>query len=236
MIRIRIDSSQFKSSANKISEALNTTVGPSSVNSIARAAGSIAAKEFIKSINRTARSDKKTFHHLYEWSAVGSDKDRLFTVKKTVSGGKVNLDIVFKKSKKPVPIARQLRQPGKTGKSVVRQSIFRNKAEAMEKGRGANWTAKRNVVFLGNGSLIFKRKGTVFNISNVGGSQTTGALERFTKKWEIGMAPAAIEKSKLFNKIESSVARSMSGSNASAATVRSAIKEVCASYDLGREF
>lgn len=236
MIRIKMNSAAFKSETEKIMSSLNSTVSVSNVNEIAKAAGSIAMKEFIKSLNREARANKSQYHHIYEWGEVGRDEARLFKVKKTVSGGKANLDISLKKSKKKVPIAKELLRPGKTGKIVTRTSVFRDKAMIMETGKPVSWVSKRTVAFVNNRSILFKAKGTAFNNLHPGGTRVTGSLERYARKWEVsGMAESAMEKSKIFSKIEKDVAKTLSGTAPSASEIRKCIKTVCQQYDIKGE-
>jgi hypothetical protein len=126
-----------------------------------------------------------------------------------------------------------LSRAGKTGKSVTRRSIFKDKAAVMESGQSISWTAVRNVVFLSNGKLIFKRKGTVFNQLYTGGSEVKGALERFSQKWENGMASSAIDKSRLFYKLEKDIAKTMSQPKVKSGDIRKCIRTTCDLYDMG---
>ena len=238
MIRFNIDQEKISGDIEKIVSGLNGIPSTQNVSNMSRAVGSIAAKEFLKSLDTTARSAPRKFHHLYEWNEVGKSNSRLVSAKRVVSGNSIVVDLKFKKSKKKVPIAPRLTEPNETtGKSVTRRSIFKNKAEFMESGQSANWIAKRNVVMLQDDKLIFKRKGTVFNINRPGGNATTGSLDRYAKKWEGGMANSAIDKSRLFQKIETDLAKTLSKTGASSSDIRACIKSVCDKYDAGsREF
>lgn len=232
MIRIKLDDNSLKRQITGVIKSMNSTTSSPNINSVAKAVSSIAAQEFIKSLNRQARVSKSEFHHLYEWGEVGKDSARLVVARRKVSGGNAMVDLVFKKSVKKVPIAAALTKPGKTGKSVVRTSVFKNKAEFMESGSPAHWTAKRNVVFMNGKKIMFKHAGTNFVIKNPGGRQTTKSLEKYSKKWESGMANAAIEKSRIFNKIEKDVAKTLSMPKPSVAEIRRCIKIVCESYEV----
>jgi hypothetical protein len=233
MIHFKIDQRRFNEEVSSLLSELNHIPNADNTNRIARAVGSIAAKEFVKSLNKTARSTKSEFHHLYEWKEVGKDDARLFRVKRVASAKSVEVKILLKKSTKQVPVAKQLTTPGKTGKVVTRRSVFKNKAEVMESGKSISWVANRNVVFLGNGKLIFKRKGTVFNKPYAGGSEVKGALERFTNKWESGMAAGAIDKSKLFYKLEKDIAKTMSQPKIKSGDIKKCIRTTCDLYDMG---
>jgi len=236
MIHFKLDETKFQSEIKKITESLGSIPQAQNTNTIARAVGSIAAKEFIKNLNMQAKATPLQFHHLYEWGEVGKDSSRLIKAKRNVSNGNATIELIFKPSKKKVPIAQALKTPGKTGKSVTRSSVFRNKAEFMESGKPSQpWTAKRNIVFLNGNQMIFRKKGTVFTIASPGGKATTNSLERYVKKWENGMAQGAIEKSKIFNKLEKNIAKTLSGSNPSSSNIRSTIKSVCDTYNISGE-
>jgi hypothetical protein len=237
MIRIKIDNRRLQSETNKLLKTLDDIPKKQNQANIARAAGSIVAKEFVKDLNRVARSSHKSFHHLYEWEAVGVDGQRLVKFKRRVAGNKAEIDFIFKKSKKKVPIHPKLAEPGKTGKRVTRRSIFKNKAEFMESGRAANyWTAKRNIVFMRGDKIIFKRTGTRIKIRNPGGAATSKALTNYAKEWQSSGKPrAAVEKSKLFFALEKEIARVMSGPSPTSTNVRAAIRDMCNFYDVKGE-
>lgn len=237
MIRFNVNEERLNFQINELMSQLNNIPNKQNKANISRAIGSITAKEFVNSLNKTARSNPSQFHHLYEWKEVGKDSARLVTAKRSISGDNIHIDLSFKKSKKAVPVARALLTPGKTGKSVVRKSVFKNKAEFIENGRSANWTASRNVVFMSNGSMIFKRKGTVFNVSAPGGRAAKGGLQRYAKRWQNGMAASAVDKSRLFPKLEKDIAKTLSMSTSSSGEIRACIKKICDMYDAGsREF
>lgn len=226
-----MDQDQFKSEMDNITSNLKNISNKENISNISRAIGSIVAKESVKSLNAVAKADRSQYHHLYEWNQNGRDSARLVKAKRVVKGSSINIEFVFKKSNTKVPVSKKLSRPGRTGKFVSRNSVFKNKAEVIESGRSVSWTAKRNVVFLSNNSIVFKKKGTVFNISNPGGTAAHGALTRFSKKWESGMANGAIEKSKLFIKIEKDIAKTMSMENFKSSDIRDCIKIVCNQYD-----
>lgn len=235
MIRFKINTHEFNAQVKKVTSAISDLPNAQNVSNMSRAVASIAAQEFVKSLNREARSIPKTYHHLYEWNKTGVDSQRLFRVKRVSSGNRSSVEINLKPSRTQVPLAKQLTTPGKTNKSVTRRSVFKNKAEVMERKRGTKaWVAQRNIVFLGNGSLIFKKKGfKMRGVRSPGGPATTYALRNYAKRWQGGMAIGAVDKSRIFKKIEDRVAETLSGSNPTSTSVRSVIKEVCSSYDIG---
>ena len=158
---------------------------------------------------------------------------RLFTLKRDGTGefGKISLEIKFLKSRIPVPVPQSLSMPGKTGKSVVRKSIFKDKASVMESGRGSSWKAKRNIVFQSsNGEIIFRKKGTSINISNIGGSATTKALENFSEKWQATTAKSVIDNCDLIPALEQGIAQVLNSNRPSKTMVNKKIETICVKY------
>lgn len=235
MIRFKFNTHVFNAEVRRVTSSINDMKNAQNIANMSRAVASISAKEFVKSLNREARNNPSMYHHLYEWRKVGADTQRLYRVKRVASGNKASVEILLKPSKSTVPIAPELRRPGKTGKSVTRRSVFKNKAEVMEgRRRTKSWVAQRNIVFLGNGSLIFKRQGFKMpGRTNVGGRMTTYALRNYAKRWQGGMAASAVDKSRIFPKIEKEVARVLSTKDASPTKVRAGIKMICDQYDIG---
>jgi len=238
MILIKLDDNDFKVKSKKLMDSLEGIPTKQNTKNIARAVGSIAAKDFIKSLNRTSRSSKSEFHHLYEWGEVGKDSARLFKLKRSVSGSDIQINVILKKSKKRVPIARGLKKQGISGKNVTKSYIFKDKAEIMESGKPIRWIAKNNIVFLKNGKsgpLVFRGRGTVIENKFPGGRNTTNSLQKYIKKWETGMAQSAINKSKIFNKLELDISKTLKKEGYTSSEIIKCIKDVCDKYDIKGE-
>ena len=90
---------------------------PTVLEEIGNAVFTMSAKSFVRAMNIEAKASPKMYHHVYEWGKVGSNPARLFCLYKGVNaGGKLVIKPAFIKSKTPVPIAKELLQPGRTGR------------------------------------------------------------------------------------------------------------------------
>lgn len=240
MIRVNIDSSKLNSQIDSLFNEVSSIANKKNIQSISKATAAIAAKSFVKDVNSMARANNKSFHHLYEWgsgrnplSNAGRNNSRLFRLKRVGSGenGSISLQVQYIQSTSPVPIPSRLLRPSKTGKSVTRRSVFRNKAEAMESGRSATWTAKRNIVFLGNNSkLVFRPAGTRISIPSMGGFATSRSLENFANKWSQSTANSTVSNSRLFPDLERAVAKVLNSNKPSRGAVNTMILSVCDKY------
>lgn len=236
MIQVNVDLNNFKRKMNALNKSLEDLPSKKNMNNITRAAGSIAAKSFVKDLNSIARTNKKSYHHIYEWGSVGNNNARLFTVIKSgADSNNIMLDIKFNKSKTKVPIAARLKRPGPSGKIVTKTSVFKNKAEAMEKNAPLSFTARNNVAYTTTGrDIVFKRRGSLVTIRRPGGDATTGSVEKFTRKWEKGMLRPAITNSGIFEKLSKDISKTMSKNNFSSSDVITCIAAVCEKYDYSR--
>lgn len=209
---------EIENKASGIKELTNPVV----LNTLADAIYSITKREFIKDINRVAKSNQKKFHHLYEWDRVGNNSSRLFDIIKVSSNSnKIVVDTVFKKSKTLVPLSQELASPGVTGRLIEKRHIFSNKAEMMEKGQRAGFVAKRNIVFGGSEGLVFRSKGQ--NIALKMPEATQGQLGNFMKTWYATRLVSVIEKSGVFKKMESTTANALSPTGSGAIQVRESV-------------
>ena len=133
MISIQVDPKLLK----KVTKDLDKKVmGMKEINSaqsltnISKAAFTITGKDFIKHINRFAKTSegKKRLQHVYEWKGSGINTKRLFVlVRRYVQNGNLIIGTKFLQSKVPVPIKKELKKPGPTGKTVTAKNIFKNK-------------------------------------------------------------------------------------------------------------
>jgi len=167
------------------------------------AAFSIGALKFIKRTNILSRSLGKSFHHVYDWNQLGMESGRLFRIiKRQETGGHASIYYKFNNSRKRVPIAPELKSPGKTGKVVNRSSIFKRKAEVMENGKPASFVTSRTIAFSNKGRIIFVHKGKTINIKNPGGKDTTGSFEAHFRSWWMANFPLILDNSGVTKKLE----------------------------------
>jgi len=239
MITLKIDTKKLEKSMNEISKSLNDLPKKKNMANIARASSSIASKKFIKDVNIYSRANKKQMHHMYEWNSTGQDNSRLFKLHRNAYDGKTaSIDIVFRKSTTRSPISKVLSKPGRTGKSVTRSGVFKEKASVMEMGGKASFIAKRTIAFSpDNRRIIFRPKGTLILIHSPGGKLVKGSMTRFSKRWQSSMLVPAVTSTGIFIEIEKNISRVMSKSSFTSSEVSSAINSVCNKYDSGvRDF
>lgn len=236
MIRVDVNLNNFKRQMNSLTKSLEDLPSKKNMNNVTRAAGSIAAKSFVKDLNSAAKANKKTYHHIYEWNRVGVNDARLFTVLKSgADSNSIALSIKFTKSKTKVPIAPRLKRPGPSGKVVTRTKVFKDKAEVMEKNSPVSFIAKRNVAYTTTGrDIVFKKRGSMVSIKRPGGDATTGAVEKFTRKWEKSMLRPAIINSGIFDKLSKDIAKTMNKNSFSSSEITKCITSVCEKYDYSR--
>jgi hypothetical protein len=236
MIQVEINLNNFKRQMNKLTKSLDDLPSKRNMNNVTRAAGSIAAKKFVKDLNSAAKTNKKVYHHIYEWDKVGVNNSRLFTVLKSgADSNNITLSIRFNKSKTKVPIPKRLQRPGPNGKSVTRTTVFKNKAEAMESNSPLSFVARRNIAYTTTGrDIVFKRRGTFITIRRPGGDGTTGAVEKFANKWEKTMLRPAIVNSGIFENLSKDISKTMSKNNFDSSDIIKCIASVCEKYDYSR--
>lgn len=238
MIRFDVKLDNFKRETNKILKTLDGLPSTNNISMISRAGGSVAAKTFVKDLNREARANKKRYHHLYEWQRTGVDAARLVRIKKSASsGGNIYIYTEFRKSRTPVPIASILQKPGRSGKTVSRRSVFKNKAEVMENQIPVSFTPKRTVAFTTNGrNIIFRNKSTTIHIRRPGGN-TKNALQSYAMRWRGSMLRASILNSGLLDNVSRDIIKTMQKGEYSSSSVSQCIRRVCERYDMSmREF
>jgi hypothetical protein len=215
----------YKEIDNKIlgtQEILSTA----SKNQIAKAVFTITAKRFIKDFSVASKSNPKKYFHVYEWGATGNVAQKLYTLKRErVFSGNLVVKFEFLKSKKPVPVAPELKS-SKGKKSISAKSVFANKAEVMESGKPVRFSTKNYIIFFSksDGKVNFLPPETVVNIMNPGGKSTTGSFEKFAISWYKTKGIAAVNSSKLIPDIGNAVSRSLrnkgAGRNASKEAIR----------------
>jgi len=124
--------------------------------------------------------------HVYEWDEAGQPDGRLWTLTKTKSSGGIIIGYKFLNSNKIVPIDPVLAQPGKTGRSVTAQHIFKKKASVMESGKPVSIRPVRGyaIVFHAPGyeiPIVFTA-GTV-TVKRPGGRYAAGGFAKTFDTW-----------------------------------------------------
>ncbi len=203
-------------------------------NEIISAAFSISSLKFIKTTNMTARSIKKSFHHVYEWNQVGTESGRLFRIiKKQESGGNASVYYKFNNSKKKAPISKILSTPGENGKSVTRSGIFKRKAEVMESGSQVSFITSRYIAFSPkSGGIVFVPPGRTITIKNPGGEGTSGTFEKHFKTWWAMNFNKVFNESGIITNLEKNVASALSKNNAGKNAAAAAIQRTLSSYQI----
>lgn len=201
---------------------------------LANAVFTMSAKSFVKAMNMQAKASPKTYHHIYEWNQVGVDKARLFFLYKDVnSGGKLVIKPGFVKSKTNTPVAKELLQPGRTGKSVSSRYVFRDKASIMESGKPVIYRTSKNIPMTENGKLRFVAAGTVIRNYHPGGKQVKGSFEKFYNTWFATKVNDVIRKSGIMDSIDNELARVLNVHGAGPKEVKTAIINLLKQYSKG---
>lgn len=234
MISVQISE---KSKDTLFLELKNKTEGIKEINSstskkeIADAVFSMSALDFIKTTNMKARSMKSYLHHVYDWNELGKESGRLFRIIKTNQvPGSMSIYYRFNNSNNKVPVPNQLKNPGKTGKSVKKSFIFKKKAEVMESGKQVSFITNNTIVFLKNKEIKFIPKNKLIRIANPGGKDTeNGFLKHFISWWST-KPEQIVEKSGMFPRIEKNVANSLNVKFAGNKEARSAIRKTTLQY------
>jgi hypothetical protein len=225
----------------KIESELNLKVGgakelssPVVLEELGNAIFTMSAKSFVKAMNMEAKANPKAFHHIYEWNKVGLNPSRLFFLYKEVNmGGKLIIKPAFRKSRTPVPIAKELLQPGKTGKMVSSRYVFKDKASVMESGKPIVYRASKNIPMVENGQVRFVAAGTVIKNLNPGGREVKGSFEKFYEMWFATKVNDVIRRSGITKAIDSELAKILNKRGAGPAQVRTAIISLLKQYSMG---
>jgi len=200
------------------------------MSQIAKAVFTIATKDFIKSVNAKARADKG-FSHMYEWGGAGVNARRLFLMtRKSIGGGRLVITTKYLNSEKPVPIKPELKIPGPTGKSVKSKHIFKNKAKVMEEGQRVVIVSRKTMVFPVDGTLRFVPPGHQIVVENPGGKEAKHHFTRYMEEWYSRSTDSSVEKSRLVEKIQKTVAKALNQQKISAADVSVIVKNISEQY------
>jgi len=236
MISLEVNTSNVAAQLSSFLDNMKQVTKPAVVDEIAKAVFTITAEKFVLAVDKYARANPKRMHHVYEWGQIGQVEGRLFVlVRSSVLEGTVLVDSEFLPSKLPVPVNPQLLIPGSTGKVVTRKSIFRYKADVMEKGDPVSFTAERILSFVGNDGLVFIKPGTTVNILNPGGVSTKHAFADFFVSWYTDFSGAAIDSSGLYERLSEDITIALNGNRANINTVKNAVVASIESMGLDQE-
>lgn len=201
---------------------------------LANAIFTLSGKAFIKAMNIEAKGNPKKYHHIYEWNRIGVSSQKLFVLYKQSSrDNRLVIKPAFIKSTTKVPIARELLIPGRTGKSVAKRSVFRDKASVMESGKPIIYRASKPLPIPQNGKLRFVAAGTIIKNYNPGGKEVKGSFDKFFNYWFNNKVDLAIKSSGLIEKIDQETARVLNNKNAGPVQVRTAIINLLKQYSKG---
>lgn len=235
MIRLLVDPASIKiveSAIAKKAKEIEYVASPIVMTEISKAVFTITAKRFLRDLAAAAVQDPKRYHHLYEWSAIGKNKEKLFIMKRvTVQYGNLTIGFVPLRSRMPVPIDPILKSPGVTGKSVVAEHVFREKMKMMEDNTPVRIVTKRTIAFVGDDEhVVFVPKNKVINIMHPGGDSTTHALRDFSTTWYKEEGPNVVAASRLMSRVATEVTRVLNSGNSNNTKIRDAVKRVALSY------
>jgi hypothetical protein len=210
---------------------------------IAKVAFTLSADAFIRKTNLLASADRRSLHHVYEWGKAGNSRYRLYKLHRTaVKFGYLQVGYSFTKSKSVVPIAPELRVPGKNGRVVSKKFIFRDKASVMESGRATRpfsaKSAKALAIVGNNGTPIFIRKPRTIVISNPGGKATSKSFSKHFKKWFSTKSNVtnAVRASGYIEDLEKTVSRTLKRQGAGRREVSMAVNVLSAKYSKDKRF
>ena len=237
MIRFKID----QSSVNQVMTEINNKffgvqelTKPRTLEGIAKASFTITGKRFVAALDKRAQINPKKYHHIYEWNQIGSSTGRLFFIRRAqVFNGTLVISTELKRSRKPVPIPKELQSPGRTGKSVMAKHIFRNKAEVMENGQSITFQTKRTIAFLGSQGIRFIPEGQVIRILNPGGRMVKNAFREFALEWYRKNFNAVLDTSGIFQKIQQEVTSCLNRTGEGPVQARQTIANITERYSEG---
>ena len=236
MISLEIDASSVATQLSNYVNNIKQITKPEVVDEISKAVFTITAEKFVLAVDKYARANPKKMHHIYEWGQIGQVQGRLFVlVRNTILNGSILIESTFLPSKLPVPVNPELLIPGDTGKVVTRRSIFKYKADVMEKGDPVSFTAQRILSFVGSDGLVFIKPGTTVNILNPGGMGTKNAFSDFFISWYTDFAGQVIDASGLYEKLSKDITIALNGNRANINTVKNAVISSIESMDLDQE-
>lgn len=238
MIKLQIKQSDIKNIMKEVNLKLDGAMALTSTqisDVMAESIFQITGKRFMSEVDRYSVSNPKKMHHLYEWNRIGQKSARLFVLSRDkVIRGSFIINSNFLPSKTLVPVPTQLATPGSTGKSVIRRSVFRDKAKIMENGTPVVFEAKRTLAFMGTDGIKFIPPGQIVRNLNPGGRETKNALSTFMLEWYSRYAGEIIDNSGLYQTIINETALVLNKDNAGPKQVTQKVIQVLQSkYGIG---
>ena len=218
---------ELKNKVNGISAIASQQV----MTEFSDAAYKISKRQFIRDLNRMAARNQKQFHHIYEWNMVGNNRGRLADITGTITSKGIKISTVLKESKTFVPVDNVLAKPGKTGKRVQQRSVFRNKAELMERGGYVNIVTRRTLAFKSRtGEITFLPKGSV-RVKMPAANR--GQFERFARTWFSANFAGVIERSRVIKDMELAAAKALNVTGAGESAVKSSVIAAIRKFGVG---
>lgn len=236
MIRLQVDPKSISELSKRVHDKTDQSkelIGPKSLAEIAKIVFTLSSKKILRDIAAEAIQNPNRYHHLYEWSELGHNKQKLFQIKRErVINGNLIVAFVPMKSRAPVPIADPLKVPGPTGKVISSRHIFAKKMEIMEEGRPIYYESKTVIpISPNNEDIVFIPKGRAIKIMHPGGPDVKGSLQRYVEKWYSSENFASVlSGSRAMKEIQSQMINEMQKPNSTKESVRNRIKAVAAKY------
>lgn len=200
------------------------------LDQVAEAVFKVTQTRFLSAVDSYSARNPKKMHHIYEWKQIGNPKARLFVIEKSaIMGGKLTISSKFLQSKTTVPIDPELISPGRSGRYVTKRSIFRNKADVMEKGIPVRYEVQKMMAFAGRNGLRFMRPGDTVNIKNPGGIATKNSFSSFMIDWYERNTQAIMDSSGLYEKISNESATILNQNNKGAVDIQRSIEQIVGS-------
>ena len=159
-------------------------------------------KDFGLYMDAKARTQPKSFHHVYEWKKAGKPSGRLFIMKRIDSGGlgfKTSYEFIQSKSLVPT----------KKGKH---RHVFANKAMVMEAGNPVVIKPRNSerLVFDINGYTVFMPKGASVTVNKPGGIGVRNSFRMAYEHFFKGqLVNESIRKSKFQNIFSESMTKAL---------------------------
>jgi hypothetical protein len=227
MIKLSIDQTELQKQLKLKVEAIGEMKKPYFLEEVAKAAFTLVGEKFVLAADRFAVQNPKRMHHVYEWKELGKPRARLFVIERiSVLNGSLIINSSFLPSKVPVPINPELLIPGKSGRYVNKQSIFKNKADVMEKGLPVVYKASSTLAFAGRNGNMFLKPGTIVSIKNPGGVATKNSFTAFMLDWYNTNAEMIMNSSGLYERIANEASRILSEDSGGMTAIKTMVAQI----------
>jgi hypothetical protein len=236
MIKLAINKDVFISQILEKVSAIEELLSPTVLQEVAKGAFTILGERFVVAVDREAVRNPKKLHHIYEWGKIGNPSGRLFVIERAgILGGTLIINTSFLPSRLPVPVPKELKTPGPTGKFVSSKNIFKYKAEVMEKGFPISFDTKKIITFLGSEGQVFVPPGKTITIMNPGGIQTKNAFRDFMVMWYTEHSNTIMDASGFYEKIAHDTALVVSSAGGNKTAVKSVVAQIVNSIPGNKE-